>query len=446
MTNSQNMLLQLNIENFLSFKDEATFSFIGNKSTKEHEETNVIPTENYKVLKSAAIYGSNASGKSNLVYAISFMKRVVLESFKNALSEKNGKVPQVSFKLNDKTTNESSFLEVVFIANEIQYRYGFEIKENQIEAEWLYHVPNKIETNLFLRENGKTKINKTQFKEGKGLETKIRDNVLFLSLCSHLNGDVSNSIIEWFKNVRVISGIDDDHYRGYTISKIKKDKKFKNWINKFVQFLEITKLTVEEEFIEKLNIDELEIPEEKKELKIALEAINSLQQKQKTASILKSWHKVYNDLNILVDTVSFDFHSDESKGTKKIIYLLGPIYDSLVKNRVLFIDELDSRLHSVLLINLMNLFHKGNKSKAQFAFVLHDTTVLDTNIFRRDQLYFIEKNQFGASGIYSLAEYKKINVRNDAKFNSNYLKGLYGSVPYINEFDKLVELIYGEEE
>ena len=434
------MLLQFSVENYLSFKDETVLSFVGNKTTKEHEKENVIQKNGLKILKSTVIYGANASGKSNLFSAIGYMKKVILNSFKDAISEKSSLLKNRAFQLNKNTKNESSFFEVVFIQNDTQYRYGFEINKGEIEAEWLYYVPSKIETALFTRENQNIDINGSKFKEGIKLENKTRKNVLFLSVCAQFNGEVSNSIITWFKDINIISGIEDKSFGGYTTNKIKKDEKFRKWVNKFIDFLEITKLSVEEEDIININIDELDIPDEKKEIKDFLVAIHNLQKKQKTKSTLKSWHKVFDDNKILVDTVAFDFYM-ESKGTQKLIYLLGPIYDSLKNGKILLIDELDSRLHSILTRNLLKIFHNGNKSNAQFVFALHDPTSMENDCFRRDQIYLIEKDQYGASSLYSLLEYKK--VRNDEKFSKNYLKGKYGAVPYMDDFDNLMSLIHG---
>ncbi|MFT6337184.1 MAG: AAA15 family ATPase/GTPase [Halioglobus sp.] len=438
------MLLQFSIENYLSFKDEAILSFIGNKSTKEHESQNVTVWNDLKILKSAVVYGANASGKSNLFSGIGYMRRIVSDSFKDAISDDTpiSEKKSRSFQLNPKTKEESSFFEVVFVQNNVQYRYGFEINKSDIESEWLYYVPNKIETKLFYREGQDIQINATKFKEGHKLESKTRENVLFLSVCAQFNGEISNSIIDWFKDINIISGVEDRSFGGYTTNKIKKGKQFSKWVNKFINFLEISKLSVEEENISNINIDELDIPDEKKEIKDVLIAIHNLQKKQKTKSTLKSWHKVYNDNKILVDTVAFDFHM-ESKGTQKLIYLLGPIYDSLKNGKILLIDELDSRLHSILTKNLLNIFHDGNKNNAQFLFALHDPSSMENDSFRRDQIYLIEKDQYGASSLYSLLDYKK--VRNDEKFSKNYLKGSYGAVPYINSFTNLMAEVYGKE-
>ncbi len=435
------MLLQFNIENYLSFKEEASLSLIGNKATKEHEAENITFRKDMKILKSAVVYGANASGKSNLFSAMIYMKKVVLNSFKNAISENTTTTKSTAFLLHPKTKDESSFFEVIFIANNTQYRYGFEINKGIIEAEWLHYVPNKIETTLFSREGQEIKINNAKFGEGKMLTDKTRKNVLFLSVCAQFNGEISNLIIAWFKNINIISGVEDRSFGGYTTNKIKTDKNFRKWVNNFIDFLEITKLSVEDESIANVNINELGIANDKIEIKDFLVAITNLQKKQKTKSTLKSWHKVYDDNKVLVDTVAFDFKM-ESKGSQKLIYLLGPIYDSLKNGRILFIDELDSRFHSILTKHLLKIFHEGNKNNAQFVFALHDPSSMENDCFRRDQIYFIEKDQYGASSLYALLDYKK--VRNDEKFSKNYLKGNYGAVPYMQTLNDTMSEVYGK--
>ena len=441
--NTTLMLLQFSLENYLSFKNEAVLSLIGNKTTKEHEPENIINYREFKILKSAVVYGANASGKSNLFAGLNYMKRVVFNSFKEAISNEASSLQKnTAFRLNSKTKLESSFFQVIFIQNEIQYRYGFELNKGNVEAEWLNFFEEKEEISLFEREGKKITVNQTNFKEGVGLDSKTRENVLFISVCSQFDGEISKEVLSWFKNVNIISGIQDRGYMSYTIDKIKNDDGFRKWVNKFIYFLEITKLSVEDEDLENINIDEINIPEEKKEIKDFLVAVNALQKKQKTRSTLKSWHKVFDDNNILVGSTDFDFNM-ESKGTQKLIYLLGPIYNSLKEGEVLLIDELDSRLHSILTRNLLNMFHEGNKHNAQFVLALHDPLSMENECFRRDQIYLVEKDQYGVSSLYSLLDYKK--VRNDEKFSKNYLKGNYGAIPYIKNFDNLTREIYGEE-
>jgi len=436
------MIIQFSVKNYKSFKEEVIFSFIGSNTTKELEDSNIFIWNDYKVLKSNAIYGANASGKSNLLKAIKDMKGIVVSSFQNAIIENHNETSIQPFKLSVETKNKPSTFEIVFVQDERQYRYGFDINEEIITSEWLFHIPNKIETSLFLREGKEIKINKTQFEEGIGLEGKTRDNVLFLSVCSQFNGQTSNKIIDWFKNIGFISGIDDGSY-SYTTNKIKTDNKFRLWINKFISFLEISKLSVEDELMEQINIERLQLTEEQKEFRVALEAIKTIQDKQKTISKLKSWHNVYDDMNIINDTVPFDFIQDESKGTQKLVYILGPIYDSLVNGKILLIDEFDSRLHTLLSKYLLSLFNGFNKRHAQFAFIVHDTNILNSESFRRDQIWFTEKNQFGATSLCSLSDYGK--VRKDAKFDKNYLKGHYASIPYIDDINGLIDSLYAEQ-
>ena len=440
------MLLQFSVENFASFKDEVILSMIGKGTAKQKNELaeeNVRVRGEFPILKSAAIFGANASGKSNLLAGMGFMKRVVLTSFREALNESTTLQENRAFKFHSETQTESSFFEVTFLKNDTQYRYGFEINQGVIEEEWLFYVPNKVEARLFERSGTNIEINQSGFPEGKDLKSKTRNNVLFLSVCAQFDGTISNQIIEWFQDVRFISGIEDRSYAGYTVQKIKEDPKFRAWVNAFAQFLEIVELTVSEEALENVRMDEISLPDEAQELREVFLALGKLQAKQKTQSVLKSWHRVYDDQRILMKTVPLDFHY-ESRGTQKLIYLLGPIYDALLSNRVLLIDELDARLHSLLTKELMRVFHAGNHSDgaAQFIYVLQDPYLMDNDSLRRDQIYLMEKNQYGESNLYSLLDYKK--VRTDARYGKNYLQGNYGAVPYLPDFVKLTDAIYGE--
>jgi len=148
---------------------------------------------------------------------------------------------------------------------------------------------------------------------------------------------------------------------------------------------------------------------------------------------------------VLVDTVAFNFDKQESEGTKKLLYLLGPWYDTLQNGKVLLVDELDSRLHSHLTLKLIDFFHSSNKNKAQLICAVHDISLLNKDIFRRDQIWFIDKNQFGASELISLGDFKTDKVRNKSAFDKNYLQGKYGAIPYFDSNEKLNQLLYGEE-
>ena len=175
------MLIEFSIENFLSFKDLTTLSMVAAKSFKEHPDTHIIETgSSLNLLKSAVVYGNNASGKSNLLEAMGFMKQTVLNSFRDALMENSErKFPLEKFALNTKTEKDTSFFEIAFIQKETKYRYGFEIDYDKIVAEWLFHTTSK-EVYLFKRDQQKIEVNKSAFKEGLGKEEDVKENVLFL--------------------------------------------------------------------------------------------------------------------------------------------------------------------------------------------------------------------------------------------------------------------------
>lgn len=428
------MILEFSVENFLSIKNLSTLSMIGAKSIKEHESTNSIQIDkNFKVLKSAVIYGSNASGKSNFLNAIGFMKSVVLNSFKDAISEESsGKIALNKFLLSTETDDKSSYFEVVFSCEDRKYRYGFEISEDIIESEWLYYTDSR-ETPLFTRDGQKFDINKSSFNEGLGLEKRTRENVLFLSLVAQLNGDLANKIIGWFKNLNLISGIHDRSYKRYTIDRLKSDKNFLKWLSDFINFLEITKLSTEEEEVEDIDLETLKKKEKDEEIINFFSSLQKIQSKQPRRDRIITWHRKFDKNNLLVDSVPFSFDSDESEGTKKLIYLLGPWYDSLKSGKILVVDELDSRLHSKLTLKLVEYFHRHNTNKAQLIFAVHDTSILNKDVFRRDQIWFIDKDQFGVSNFYSLADFSSEKVRNKSAFDKNYLDGKYGAIPSINE-------------
>ena len=445
--NSKTMLIEFNIENFLSFKDLTTLSMVAAKSFKEHQDSHVIETDgNLNLLKSVVIYGNNASGKSNLLEAMGFMKQTVLNSFRDALMDNNErKFPLEKFALNAQTEKETSYFEISFIHKGTKYRYGFEIDYDKIVAEWLFHTTSK-EVYLFKRELQKIEINKSAFKEGLGKEEDVKENVLFLSLLATLGKETSTSIVDWFKKFNFVNGIHDRGHKRYTIDKLKSNKQFFNWVLHFIKYLEIANLSTTEEDVNEIDLENLREKERDEEIINLLTSIQKIQSKQPKRDQLITFHRKYDENNVLVDTVPFNFDKQESEGTKKLLYLLGPWYDTLQNGKVLIIDELDSRLHSHLTLRLIDFFHHFNKSNAQLICAVHDISLLNKETFRRDQIWFVEKNQFGASELVSLGDFKTDKVRNKSAFDKNYSEGKYGAIPYFDIDDKLNELLYGKRE
>jgi AAA15 family ATPase/GTPase len=430
------MLIEFSVENFLSFRDKTSFSMVSSGAFREHRETHTIQADKkLNLLKTSVLYGNNASGKSNFLRAIQFMKNYVLNSFRNALSEnKSFAQPDRSFALNTENQNKANSFEVSFIYKELKYRYGFELDGEKVISEHLYHNTTK-ETFLFKRNKQTIEINKSSFKEGLGKETEARENVLFVSLLATLNKEISSNIINWFKEVQLINGVNDFSHARYTIEKIKQESKFVTWVSYFLRDLEIANVsTIEEEF------SMLDLFESNEKANQSLRS--KMEEKKLKSDTIVTFHRKYDKDNLYLDLVPFQLEREESEGTKKLIYLLGPIYDSLKNGKVLFIDELDSRLHTLLTVRLIKLFHDYNINQSQLIFISHDTNIMDKEIFRRDQIWFVEKDQFGSSQLLTLGDFKSTHVRSTTSFNRNYLQGKYGSIPHLSFDEKMNDYLY----
>jgi len=437
------MLIEFSVGNFLSFSEPVTFSMVAANPVKELAESNTFfdSMDKFRLLKTAALYGNNASGKSNFINSLITMQRIVLTSFQNSLNDKNNILSVNKFLLDHKYDNQPSLFEIVFVQNEKRYRYGFEILNGAIESEWLFYIKTSKEIQLFIREHGNIIFNNRSFKEGKDLPEKTKDNVLFLSVVAQFNGEVSNDIISWFKTLRTVSGLLDFNYQNYTIEQFSSNPEFATWAMAFLKFLKIEKIASEERDVSiKIERDTIKENEDLVEL---LNVIEKLTQKNKSKpKKLVSLHKRIDD-NGIISTVKFDVETQESEGTKKLIFLLGPIYDVLKNGQILIIDELDSRFHPLLTMKLIEIFHMLNNSNAQLIFSSHDTNLLKNTVFRRDQIWFTEKKDNGSTDLYSLVEYKNLRVRKDATYNKDYLNGKYGAIPIFSDMEDFLNLIYG---
>lgn len=455
------MLVQFTVGNFLSFKDEVTFSMVGHKATKEHEgeddlcNVNYSTNDNLKLLNSAVLYGANGSGKSNLLSAMSFCRDCMITSHEGQAADE---INVLRFLFSSETDNEPSSFELIFIINDIRYRYGFEIDTKRVHQEWLYSLkstPHAKETELFYREFQDIKVNTRSFKEGKGIENKTRANALFLSAVGQWDGKIAAEILTWFgSKFNIISGLEDTT-TSYTIKKFVEDAAFKAKIIEFFKNIKIGFDHIEivedsELFEDSLQNVPDELTEEADELLSALrrfKAKTSSEIEIGQASVFSS-HKKFDNAQKFLEHVALDF-SLESKGTIKIFSLLGPIIDTIQNEKILIIDELDSRLHTLLTIELIKFFHKKGNKKAQLIFASHDTNLLKKEIFRRDQIWFTEKDKFGATDLYSLVEYKinQARVRNDASFEKDYLIGRYGAIPFLGNIPQFIQdFLYGKKE
>lgn len=400
------MLIQFSVGNFLSFKEQSTLSLVASalkdiQILSEDVIFNIGETD-LALLKSATIYGANASGKSNFIKALDFFKWYVINSSKDI--QAGERVNVESFRLSSSTVEEPSYFEAIFCNAEYQYRYGFETDENMVHSEWLYQKANKKrakEVELFYRDEDGFNIH-SKFIIGKELINKqmVRTNALLLSVAAQFNDVVAVEIVKWLNDTTIISGSNEKNIWDLAAIRLD-DLKMKQRI---VDFSRYADLGIEN--IEKVN------------------------------NAIISMHTQYDDEGNEVKLINFPFKKNESEGTIKYFSLAYPIINALDNGKRLIIDEFDSKMHPLLTCRIIVLFNskETNPKNAQLIFTTHDTNLLSASIFRRDQIWFTQKDRFGATELYSLAEYK---VRNDASFEKDYLSGKYGAIPIMGDLTRL---------
>lgn len=425
------MLLEFTIGNFLSFKTKKTLSLEAT-SIKEHLETNVVRLDRFQLLRGAVIYGANAGGKSNLIKAMSTMRRIVKQSFDASSTDELGITP---FLLSTETSDKPSFFEILFLIGGIRYRYGFEVDNISVKSEWLFESRKKSEKPLFIREGDGIDVSPS-FKEAKDLEEKTRDNALFLSVIDQFNGTTAKLIMKWFSNFITISGLSHERYKNVTFEMLE-DENTKPQLLNFYKKLD---LGFDEIDLEKKPFDTKDITKLFNE-EIAKQFISDFEGKSKID--IKTVHKKYNNENEVVGFEKFDMRRQESSGTNKVFNISGPVFDVLKDGGVLIIDELDASLHPLLTLMITKLFSSAdfNKTNAQLIFATHDTNLFEYGHYRRDQIYFVEKDVYGASDLYSLVEYKEDGgkkIRKDRSFEKDYIQGRYGAIPFIGNLNKLI--------
>lgn len=425
------MLLEFTTGNFLSIKTKKTLSLEAT-SIKEHYDTNVVKLDRFQLLRGAVIYGANAGGKSNLIKAMSTMRRIVKQSFDASSTDELGITP---FLLSTETSNKPSFFEILFLIGTVRYRYGFEVDNKSVKSEWLFESKIKSEKPLFIREGDGIDVSPS-FKEAKDLEEKTRDNALFLSVLDQFNGTTAKSIIKWFSNFITISGLSHERYKNVTF-KMLEDENTKPQLLDFYKKLD---LGFDEIDLEKTPFDTKDITKLFNE-EFTKQFLSDIEGKSKID--IKTIHKKYNNENEVVGFEKFDMRRQESSGTNKVFNISGPVFDVLKDGGVLIIDELDASLHPLVTLMITKLFNSSefNKTNAQLIFATHDTNLFEYGHYRRDQIYFVEKDVYGASDLYSLVEYKEDGgkkIRKDRSFEKDYIQGRYGAIPFIGNLHKLL--------
>lgn len=406
------MLIRFSFKNFKSFKDENCLDMEAT-SLKEHEY-NVAKTDSTEILKVSAIYGANASGKTNVLQAFSYMKKRILVSDDSKVNSPMDEENIYSFMINDNPIS----LEVEILAkNNKIYKYGFDILKDKIISEWLYEKRINKFYEIFERNNNNVQIMKVKNKLFD--LANIDDKSLFLKSFRAIDksNEDFNSVYEWFMNSNYLDLGDpkfEDALNKRISLRIVEDEKYRSELLAFIKTFDAT--------IDSINIS----PDSLEEIKntngvVKVELVHNCKDGKKALPI-----------------------SLESNGTMKMFHLFDFFMDALKNGMVLFVDELDAKLHPLLTRYIINLFHNSEKNigNGQLIYSTHDTVNLNKETFRRDEIWFAEKNKNGISEIYSLSDYimedengNAKKVRNDATYNKDYLTGRYGAIPVLEEFN-----------
>lgn len=419
------MLVNFTFKNYRSFRDEKTLSM--EASSINELKGSVIHKGKYRLLPAAVMYGANSSGKSNVLMALMTMRKVLLSSVRLNPDDSLDFDP---FKLDRDSESVPTSFEIQILIDEVKYRYGFDYDKSCIRNEWLYEkLPKQREYYMFLRSDDEFEISKKRFPEGLGKEGAAPANRLFLSLVAQLNGLKAKKILNWFTNCNYLSGIMSDGYEGFTIRMF--DKHLKG-CEQAVDFFQRNQLGFNELLVEETDFSDQSLAHLPEELR------TELMEKFKDKKVMrpKTTHNIYDKHGNVVGIRSFDKNVMESEGTKKIIEMSGPIFDTLQWGKVLIVDELDAKLHPFLTRNILELFMNPriNTNGAQLIFATHDTNLLNLNYLRRDQIWFTEKDQTESTDLYSLVEFRSESggkVRNDSSIQKDYINGRYGAIPFI---------------
>ncbi len=425
------MLIAFKVSNYRSISKEQIISLVPAAKQKDYP-ANIISVGKYDSLNAVALYGANASGKSNLLKAISLLEKLLhLAPIVNSTT----KLPYSPFLLEEGYENLPTRLEIVFIADENQYRYIIEYNRNAIVSEYLYRKKTGREVILFARQNDVIEVSKGFEGTTKLIDAAIeatRDNALFLSIADIFNIKEAKSIFQWFNKCVFIDGINTDKEEFETVETWDEEPEYRKKIMEYLALLNLGFVDVE---VKVKDFEESDLPNGKSYQPITT-------------------HFVYDKKgNKTTKTISWNIE-EESQGTQKAFHLSSPILKTLILGGVLIIDEIEAKMHPMMTINTINLFlnKETNPKQAQIIFATHDTNLLTYANLRRDQINFVEKNKCEATEIYALSDFKYFNEteqkeyaeRIDADKEKRYLEGRYGAIPVLGSFTAKMDKWYGE--
>ncbi|GMU47463.1 MAG: hypothetical protein AMXMBFR26_22450 [Porticoccaceae bacterium] len=415
------MLVEFRVKNFRSLRDELVLSLVASKDKTLHD-THTLATGLKAapyLLASAAVYGANASGKSNLVKALQYMRGVVLESPKLQPGQTFDRLQP--FKLDTVSASQPTEFEVTFLLGGVRYQYGFAMTPQRIVSEHLL-VYKAFKPQRWFERRFDADSGTDMYEFGPGLkgakqlwEGATRPNALFLSMAVQLNSEALRPVFDWFVSHLVIINELSPLAPGFSVQMLKQADGRRD-ICEFLRAADISiadiEVTTTQAMVHRLTLD---FATGKRDEQVGEETVDEVK-----------FHHV-TELGKAVFELP-----DESSGTRNLFFLAGPVLDILRKGLTLVVDELDTSLHPLLVRELVRLFHQPevNTGGAQLIFTTHDTSLLDAyGLFRRDQVWFVEKDVEQASTLVALAEF---SPRKNEALERGYLQGRYGGVPFLN--------------
>ena len=416
------MILEIRISNFFSIKDEITLDLraANIKSQKSKDlKNNIFEINKTEVLKTAAIYGANASGKSNIIKAIRFCNAMIYESHSH---NENTVYSFNPFKFNSYPNKPSSYF-IRFISNNIEYEYSFSLTKTEIVTESLYYYPQGRIKKIFTRDEklGKTKKEKYSFgtiiRRPMDVAENTSNKTLYLSRASQMDRNIAKEIFNYFNDNFILA------YKARPIEPL-----FDEYKDVLLQALKIADS----------DIIDIKIKKEKRQGKgISFNLTTneaSIKDTINDALKITTYHKSS-------PKISFDFETEESEGTQKLFAIMLTIIDIVKNNKILLIDEIGESLHTSIVEYIISLFNSSKN--AQLLFSTHNTKLLNLNKLRKDQVYFANKNAQSATDLYSLYDFNDFRDTMDAE--KAYLQGRFDAVPFIDDIENLKNALYEQE-
>lgn len=398
------MLIQFSVENFLSIRDKVVLSLLASRDT-EHPDS-LITDGNKSYLRSAVIYGANASGKSNVLNAFWFMVDYVLTSHNQQLHKQIERTP---FKFDGETPTQPSSFEVIFTTGRIRYAYGFSVTDKEVVEEYLYYYPKGRQAMIFERKNTKDYRFTVDPDEQGLLKDRTSANKLYLSVASNWSYPKVVPVLEWFASCQIITKNSVADAYGLEAALLKDD----DYRSAIASMLRVADL----------GIHSLRVRE--------TDALAARKQESGAFPNIDAVHMI-TDKNGKAAAYTLNM-TEESDGTNSYFKLIGVVKRALEQGTLFVADEMDAHLHPLLTKHLVSLFNSSeqNPNGAQLIITLHNTNLLDLDVLRRDQIWFTEKDeQSAATDLFSLYD---LSVRKDTKVEKGYLIGRYGAIPFIRE-------------